>query len=67
MNTGAPVVIINSPYYAIQDGTKTYIEEIKRDHFGPGTHLYIIANLPYKAFLDFEIEEEIIHGIQKEA
>jgi len=66
MNVGAAVVVVASPYYAIPDGARTTIEAIKLHHFGPGLHLYILSNLPCKAFLEFEIEEEINHAIQAE-
>jgi len=49
------VIIINSPYSAVKNGTVAVIENIKYNHFGKGEHLFVLAGLSHKLFREHEI------------
>ena len=57
MNIGDFVVITQSPYSSVPNGTVTKITDIRQSHFGFGIHLYILGALPHKGFRRHEIRE----------
>jgi hypothetical protein len=58
MKIGDRVVIINSPYYNVKNGSIATIKLIIKDHFGEGQDLYILKGVSYHLFREHEIKLE---------
>lgn len=55
MPTYKHVVIVQSPYACVRNGTIAVLEKIVPNHFGPGQHLYVLAGVPCTHFREHEI------------